>query len=247
MRMTRLQCDLCGGSLVMDDSGEYATCESCGMKFKRETIKKMIVELSGPVLVEGIANVEGLLARAREFEQAKDWDKAIEYYNRILDLDPNNAEAKERYAFFTKPYAVGEIIPATITSLSGDTYSRIPVELPNHKKVWIRSEEFGESLIRLFGTGKLQIADVGDVVQVTIKEIYGDGSIAWNLTEDERQRFKKKMEEKNRRKEEESLRDEEKRRYEQSRRWEQQGLCKYCGAKDFTVFGHKCKSCGRAN
>ena len=97
--MTKLQCDLCGGSLMMDDSGDFASCESCGMKFKRETVKKMIVELSGPIQIEGIAKVDNLVARAKEFEQAGKFKQAHEYYDRVLDLDLNHAEAKERYEF----------------------------------------------------------------------------------------------------------------------------------------------------
>ena len=47
--MEKLQCSVCGGTLVMSDDGEKAICESCGMSFKKETVKKMIMELSGPV------------------------------------------------------------------------------------------------------------------------------------------------------------------------------------------------------
>ena len=44
--MEKLQCSVCGGTLVMSDDGEKAVCESCGMSFKKETVKKMIMELS---------------------------------------------------------------------------------------------------------------------------------------------------------------------------------------------------------
>ena len=47
--MEKLQCSVCGGALVMSDDGEKAVCESCGMSFKKVTVKKMIRELSGPV------------------------------------------------------------------------------------------------------------------------------------------------------------------------------------------------------
>ena len=45
--MEKLQCSVCGGALVMSDDGEKAVCESCGMSFKKETVKKMLLELEG--------------------------------------------------------------------------------------------------------------------------------------------------------------------------------------------------------
>ena len=49
--MKKLQCEICGGSLMMQDG--IAVCESCGMKFSKEEVKKMVVELSGPVEIKG--------------------------------------------------------------------------------------------------------------------------------------------------------------------------------------------------
>lgn len=91
--MKKLQCEFCGGSLLMDESGEYATCENCGMKFKKEAIKKMIVELSGSVNVEGIASVEGLSKRAHLFLEDGNFKQATDYFNKILDIDPEYALA----------------------------------------------------------------------------------------------------------------------------------------------------------
>ena len=91
--MERLQCEFCGGSLLMDESGEFAACKNCGMEFKKETIKKMIVELSGPVSVEGIASIEGLNKRAYLFLEDGDFGQAAEYFNKILDIDPEYALA----------------------------------------------------------------------------------------------------------------------------------------------------------
>lgn len=85
--MEKLQCSVCGGALVMSDDGEKAVCESCGMSFKKETVKKMIMELSGPVKVEGIQNSDSLADRAETFlrmgetgkAQAASWKMADEY------------------------------------------------------------------------------------------------------------------------------------------------------------------------
>ena len=39
-------------------------------------------------------SVENLLARALEFEREHDYEKALEYYNRVLDLDYTNQTAR---------------------------------------------------------------------------------------------------------------------------------------------------------
>lgn len=52
--MEKLQCSICGGPLTMSADDEKAICEYCGMSFRKETVKKMILELEGPVRVEGV-------------------------------------------------------------------------------------------------------------------------------------------------------------------------------------------------
>ena len=56
--MKKLQCEICGGALVMQDG--MAVCESCGMKFSKEEVKKMVVELSGPIQIDGEVKVSGV-------------------------------------------------------------------------------------------------------------------------------------------------------------------------------------------
>ena len=60
----------------MSDDGEKAVCESCGMSFKKETVKKMLLELSGPVKVEGIQNSDSLADRAETFLRMGEIGKA---------------------------------------------------------------------------------------------------------------------------------------------------------------------------
>ena len=84
--MQKLQCELCGGNLVMDESGEFAACENCGMRFKKETVKKMIVELTGQVKVDGISNIDNLLNRAFGFLEDGNFKQADEYLDSLADL-----------------------------------------------------------------------------------------------------------------------------------------------------------------
>ena len=48
--MTPLRCDLCGGPLVMDISGEFAACEYCSTKYMRDYLQQKI---SGSVSIQG--------------------------------------------------------------------------------------------------------------------------------------------------------------------------------------------------
>ena len=86
--MEKLQCSVCGGTLVMSDDGEKAVCESCGMSFKKETVKKMIMELSGPVKVEGIQNSDSLADRAETFLRLGEQEKARAAFRQMVDEYP---------------------------------------------------------------------------------------------------------------------------------------------------------------
>lgn len=86
--MEKLQCSVCGGALVMSDDGEKAVCESCGMSFKKETVKKMILELSGPVKVEGIQNSDSLADRAETFLRMGEIGKAQAAFRQMTDEYP---------------------------------------------------------------------------------------------------------------------------------------------------------------
>ena len=86
--MEKLQCSVCGGALVMSDDGEKAVCESCGMSFKKETVKKMIMELSGPVKVEGIQNSDSLADRAETFLRMGETEKAHAAFRQMTDEYP---------------------------------------------------------------------------------------------------------------------------------------------------------------
>ena len=86
--MEKLQCSVCGGALVMSDDGEKAVCESCGMSFKKETVKKMIMELAGPVQVEGIQNSTSLAERAETFLRLGEMRKAEDAFRKLTDEYP---------------------------------------------------------------------------------------------------------------------------------------------------------------
>lgn len=123
--MKAVTCELCGGNDLVKDGGMFV-CQHCGTKYTVEEARKLIVE--GPVSVEGVASTKNLLMRAQEFERNNNVDKAEEYYNRVLDLDPRNAEAKRAMKrlekVITAPNLTVEFLPAN----SGVTTSIIFVD-----------------------------------------------------------------------------------------------------------------------
>ena len=94
--MKAIVCEMCGGQELLKKDGVYV-CQHCGTQYTVEEARKLIVEgkvdVSGSsVIVDNLPQVEALLARAKGFER-ENGSKAIEYYNKVLDIDPQNVEA----------------------------------------------------------------------------------------------------------------------------------------------------------
>lgn len=92
--MAKLVCEICGGRLVMSGDG-VLQCEACGSCYSKDWARSKVQEITGTVQVEGIATAENLLKRAREYFNIQDYPKAIDYCNRILDMNPDHIAAKE--------------------------------------------------------------------------------------------------------------------------------------------------------
>ncbi len=119
--MAALQCEICGGKLQGKPGGVFE-CDSCGMEYSTEWAKAKIQEIKGTVKVEGTVQVEGtvkldgpvevkgggptkesLLKRAwielesyptvRLEQRKKRKEEILGYFDRVLDIDPECAEA----------------------------------------------------------------------------------------------------------------------------------------------------------
>lgn len=91
--MDVLKCDVCGGKLVMQ-MGKIAKCEYCGLEYSSESLREKVMEIKGTVSVQGIASAENIISRANEFYVNRDFKKALEYYDKYLDLCPQDEEVK---------------------------------------------------------------------------------------------------------------------------------------------------------
>ena len=82
--MIALKCPNCGADITLDDTREFGFCSYCGTKVLLDEYKKR---------VDGVPGIANLLLRAESFLMHDDFEKAKEYYNRVLDIDINNTGA----------------------------------------------------------------------------------------------------------------------------------------------------------
>ena len=96
--MKAVVCELCGSNELVKEDGMFV-CQYCGTKYSLEEARKLMVEatvtVSGTVKVDGIASADNLLMRAKAIEAQGNIDEAESHYYRVLDLDPENVEAKQ--------------------------------------------------------------------------------------------------------------------------------------------------------
>ena len=107
----KLECEICGGKLIGKPGGIFE-CDSCGVEYSTEWAKAKIQEIKGTVKVEGTVEVTGkvqvdggtvqvegaatkesLLKRAEMCCAEKDWGKAKELIEQVLNIDPECGEA----------------------------------------------------------------------------------------------------------------------------------------------------------
>lgn len=77
--MAFYRCKMCGGNLEVQDDSAVCVCDSCGT---RQTIPSVKNE-----------NIQGLFNRANVLRMKSEYDKAMDLYEKILQLDPKEAEA----------------------------------------------------------------------------------------------------------------------------------------------------------
>lgn len=89
--MEPLKCKVCGGSLIMDSSNNFARCEYCETKYSLESLQQMVQALKNVELkVKGIANIDTQLNRAETFIRLGEKAKAIEILKEITNEYPSD-------------------------------------------------------------------------------------------------------------------------------------------------------------
>jgi ribosomal protein L7/L12 len=98
MPIVPAKCTQCGANIDIDSTRDAGICQYCGTAFITEkainhfnntyNIQNATIHVSG-------VDIENLLIRAVQFEKKNDREKALEYYNRVLDIDAFRVEALE--------------------------------------------------------------------------------------------------------------------------------------------------------
>lgn len=93
--MSQITCEICGGSDFVKQNDMFV-CESCGMKYTAEEIRKLIgneTKTDNAEHTNDSAKMENLYTRARKSLEVDDLEHAAEYYKEILDERPDDWEA----------------------------------------------------------------------------------------------------------------------------------------------------------
>ncbi len=102
MPFVEAKCTSCGATLTVDDNKEAAICEYCGVPYIVEkAINNFHISGNSNISVaSAVVNIHGngptaenLLKRAEQFEKSGNILKALEYYDRVLDLEAENKVA----------------------------------------------------------------------------------------------------------------------------------------------------------
>lgn len=88
--MKQLTCEMCGSTDVIKQDGLYV-CQSCGTKYSPEEAKKMMVE--GTVTIDKSSETKNLKILAKRYYDNGEYEKADDYYDRIIEADPHDWEA----------------------------------------------------------------------------------------------------------------------------------------------------------
>ena len=89
-----IQCEICGSRDIKKISDDLFECQSCGVQYRKEDVRKLVVEVAGNVSIDRSEEIKNALLRAKQFENDGNTAKAMEYYDRALDLDPENETAR---------------------------------------------------------------------------------------------------------------------------------------------------------
>ena len=102
MPLVPAKCTSCGAQLTVDNTKDAAICEYCNTPY---IVEKAInnytisgnsnISIHNAVInVQGAPSIDNILLRAAEFKQSGNITLALEYYNRVLDIDASNALAR---------------------------------------------------------------------------------------------------------------------------------------------------------
>lgn len=120
--MKAIKCEMCGSSDLVKQDGVFV-CQSCGLKYSAEEVKKMMIEgtvdVSGStVKVDSSDELENLYQLARRAKNDNNRANAAKYYDMILVKDPTSWEAAFFSVYFTAMSCVVARLQSAAISVS---------------------------------------------------------------------------------------------------------------------------------
>lgn len=104
--MKAIKCEMCGSSDLVKQDGVFV-CQSCGLKYSTEEIKKLMIEgtvdVSGStVKIDDTEKIENYYTLAQNAYDSNNKSEAENYCNKIIEVEPTNYKA-----WFLKGKAAG--------------------------------------------------------------------------------------------------------------------------------------------
>ena len=87
--MKQLICEICGGTDLIKQEGVFV-CQSCGCKYSADEVKKLMVQISEPVKVEGIQSKEVLFKNIETNISFGDYELAESTIKELQHLYPDD-------------------------------------------------------------------------------------------------------------------------------------------------------------
>lgn len=133
------KCTNCGSALTVDSNLKTAVCPYCKHTYiVDQAINNYNISVTGTVKIENATvNVQGqdigvLLLRGKEYEDQKKYKTALEYYNKVLDIDTDNDEARssvervntalQNHICFQSAAAASTVLPGGIWPTEGTLF-----------------------------------------------------------------------------------------------------------------------------
>lgn len=101
LNLVDAKCTNCGAKLEVNPNMKKASCSFCGAEFLVEqAIHNHNINVAGNMNIEKATislrgDKKNLLARARAFEESAEWEEALKYYDKVLDIDFEDREATD--------------------------------------------------------------------------------------------------------------------------------------------------------
>jgi hypothetical protein len=271
--MAAISCDICGGNLSMDSSGDFAVCESCGLKHTKDRLKTKALEITGTVAVSNLTHYKDIWEAA-----GKGIVQDVAYFiENGTDVNAKDSKGKTPLLCAFKDNSNLEVLKylfskgADVKAKDKDGYTPLHIAARKNFNVKVlkylvsqgadvnAKEKYGNTPLQEVARNNPNVevlkclvslgADVNAKDIENAKYTQHEHVLKKAMEEqiEERNRIYQKRVEEQKHKEEQERRIEQKRREEQAMSWREAGLCQYCGGQIGGVFTKKCKSCGKEN